>query len=152
MLYINFKQGFLESRDRASCWTAQGTLNCKQKAKGGFFLFLWVLKNYFALPLSGVSMETSLLKMCSSSEPSLWTQAEDRPEASYIYFSAAMSWQNQERTVIFIKKSVYMKMSIMSLMNKHWVFRWYLKSSFCLQVNIMQVYIRFFFTSLVAQW
>lgn len=108
MLYINFKQGFLESKDSASWLNCSGDTELETKSKGGiFFFFLVGLEELFCFAFVRVSMETPLLEMCSSSQLSPM-QAEERPEA-VLYFSAAMSWWNQAIIVIFIKKSVNIK-------------------------------------------
>lgn len=54
------------------------------------FFFLVGLEELFCFAFVQVSMETSLLEMRSSSEPSRRMQAEDKPGA-VIYLSAIMS-------------------------------------------------------------
>lgn len=60
-----------------SQWTAQGTQNCKRKAR-------WSVWEPYREPCCStfvhVSMETPLLEMCSSSEPSSWMWMDDNLE------------------------------------------------------------------------
>lgn len=83
-----FQTGIPREQGQCPNHTAQGTQDCKQKA--GDFFFLVGLEELFCFAFVQVSMETSLLEMCSSSEPSRRMQAEDKPGA-VIYLSAIMS-------------------------------------------------------------
>lgn len=91
------------------------------------------LEELFCFPFVRVSMETPLLGMSSSPEPSAWMQAEHTADA-VICFSAVTACRKPAVIIRFIRRSGNVKMS---RTGEQWL-GWQLESSFCLCVDVTE--------------
>lgn len=88
MLCINFKQGFLESKDSASQLNCAGDRKLQTKR---WDFFPVGFEELFCFAFVRVSMETPLLEMCHFFR-ALIANASKRQTEAVMYFSATISW------------------------------------------------------------